>query len=527
MSSLSIIISLGVGLAFIYVARRLLSGARHPPLPPGPRGLPFIGNLMYMPKPDAFEPYHWLKHKERYGPISSMNVAGNTIIMLNDTRLAIELLEKRAAKHSSRPRLIFVGEMIGWGSTLGLMPYGDKYRRYRKRAARLIGNTTASARYVDVQEVEVGHFLLHLLESPEELVTYIRKETGSMILKVAYGYTAESHGNDILNDMVSDAMDVFSLAAAPGTFVVDFMPFLRYLPDWFPGTGFKKLARKWRSELLATIEKPYAFARHQMAHGMDSRSFVSAMTEEGEGSPEDQHIAKWAAASLYSAGADSTVSAVSFFFLAMTIHPKVQRVAQEEIDRVVGQGRLPTTADRAKLPYVEAIVKEVLRWHPVVPMGFAHESTEDDIFEGYFIPKGSILRPNIWYFGHDPKDYHDPLEFKPERFLATDGHEPELDPGSWVFGFGRRVCPGRFLAENTLYLTIAQTLAVFNIGRVKENGQEVVPAVILTPGTVCHPAPYKNVITPRSPLHEKLIRSIEDTYPWEESDSKTLGSISY
>lgn len=81
----------------------------------------------------------------------------------------------------------------------------------------------------------------------------------------------------------------------------------------------------------------------------------------------------------------------------MTVFPEVQRKAQEEIDRKVGADRLPGFQDRQDLPYIDAIVKEVLRWHPVAPMGLPHMATEDDICEGYLIPKGSLLLPNIWY----------------------------------------------------------------------------------------------------------------------------------
>lgn len=81
----------------------------------------------------------------------------------------------------------------------------------------------------------------------------------------------------------------------------------------------------------------------------------------------------------------------------MALYPDVQRRAQDEIERVLGPGRLPKMADRSRLPYINAVVKEVLRWHPVGPMGVPHMSTEDDIWGDYFIPKGSIIMPNIWY----------------------------------------------------------------------------------------------------------------------------------
>lgn len=127
---------------------------------------------------------------------------------------------------------------------------------------------------------------------------------------------------------------------------------------------------------------------------------------------EEELVAKWTAASLYTGGADTvgfapgshtfladgkqTVCSIETFLLAMTIYPEMQRKAQDEIDRVLGAGRHPKVADRASLPYIDAVVKEVLRWHPVAPMGIPHMSIGDDICEGYFIPKGSLVMPNIW-----------------------------------------------------------------------------------------------------------------------------------
>ena len=119
------------------------------------------------------------------------------------------------------------------------------------------------------------------------------------------------------------------------------------------------------------------------------------------------------------------------------------------------------------------------------------------------------------------------MSFKPERFLMRDGHKPEPDPLMFVFGFGRRVCPGEYLADNNLYLNIAQSLAVFDIKKSMENGSEVAPALKFEPGLISHPAPFKNIIKPRSPQHENMIRSTSDTYPWEESDAQILESIEY
>lgn len=114
------------------------------------------------------------------------------------------------------------------------------------------------------------------------------------------------------------------------------------------------------------------------------------------------------------------------------------------------------------------------------------------------------------------------MRFKPERFLATDGKEPEQDPHTYVFGFGRRVCPGRVLADNALFLNIAQSLAVFNISSDKMDHEQELQ---FTPGIVSHPKPFQATIKPRTTHHEKMIRSLEQKYPWEKSDSYALESM--
>lgn len=151
--------------------------------------------------------------------------------------------------------------------------------------------------------------------------------------------------------------------------------------------------------------------------------------------PAEEYIIKWSTVAIYGGGADTTVSATFGFFLLMMQHPEVQRAAQEELDSVVGLDRLPSFDDRPNLPYINALVKELLRFAPVVPMGLPHVGLEDHVYNGYHIPKGAILLANIWNFHHDPTLYKDPNEFRPERFL---GEKPELDTHSTVFGFGRR-----------------------------------------------------------------------------------------
>ncbi|KAF9872128.1 cytochrome p450 oxidoreductase [Colletotrichum karsti] len=519
MGDSSLVLGFAATVLAILVVHQLLQVKKNinrQPLPPGPKGLPIVGNIRDLPQPTQFGARHWQKHKDLYGPISSVTVFGKTLVIINDPEIAFELLDKRSSEFSSRPSTVFSGQLVGWEHATGGLKYDDTLRLHRKVFSRELGTKTAAAYYNTLQEAEVGHFLLHLLDSPEKLTEHIAKEAGSVILSIAYGYNTDQFKTDRLLQMMNDAMEHFAYSAAPGAFLVDIFPLLRYVPEWFPGAGWKKLANKWAAELRQTVEVPYQFVKDQMDAGKSNPSYLSRAIESN---PEDLYNNKWTAASLFSGGADTSVAAIAAFFLAMTKFPDVQKKAQEEIDRVIGSQRLPNVHDRENLPYIEAVVMEVLRWHPIGPMGLPHASSEDAVYGGYRIPKDSYLMPNIWWFTHDPDVYSDPFEFRPERFLQS---EPETDPRKFAFGFGRRVCSGKMLAETSMYLNFAQSLAVFNINKPIDDDNVVEPGMMFLPGIISHPAPFKVSITPRSPHHERLIRSIEEKFPWKESDAKDL-----
>jgi len=148
-------------------------------------------------------------------------------------------------------------------------------------------------------------------------------------------------------------------------------------------------------------------------------------------------------------------------------------------------------------------VKEVFRWNPVAPLGVAHRIAEDDVYKGYVIPKGAIVIPNIWKILHDPEVYSNPIEFNPDRFM---GPNPEPDPTKICFGFGRRICPGQLVAEASVFISCAMSLAVLHTSKyVDESGSEVAPIVEYTDGTISHPKPFKCTIKARSQKSLALI----------------------
>lgn len=221
-------------------------------------------------------------------------------------------------------------------------------------------------------------------------------------------------------------------------------------------------------------------------------------------------------------GADTTVNTMYSFFLAMAMHPDVQAKAHAELDVLLGANptRLPTFADRAQLPYISLIVEEAQRWHPVACMGLPHRTDKEDTIAGYRIPKNAVLMPAMWWYTRDPAVYHDAETFKPERF-----EEPYNEPlaSNVTFGFGRRRCPGYLFADASLFLIMAQSLAVFDIKPgVDDAGKDVKLEHGFSAGVIARPAPFEVRLLPRSAAHEKLIESAAEKHDWEESGAKVI-----
>ncbi|CAO1603064.1 hypothetical protein XANCAGTX0491_006656 [Xanthoria calcicola] len=516
----------------LLIIRKLLKPKSHSRLPPGPKPLPVVGNILDLPPKGVPEFQHWFKHKDTYGSISSITVMGLPLVIFHDKEAAHAVMGKRAQKTSARPQLNFA-TLCGFENFLITHQYNDKYRKHRKMVHQEIGTKGLSADFQPIQEKEALQFVLQTFNDPDNMMVYLKTLAAAIIVKICYGYSIERKGPDPLVELIEHAMDNLSLAFVPLSWAVDAVPAIKHLPDWFPGTSYRKTARAWKATNEAAAELPYSFVKRQMALKAHRPSYVSDLLEhtasknKGDSNshnldldPSDEEAIKWTAVSLYAAGSDSTVAVLQSVVCALLIFPEVVAKAHEEIDRVVGADRLPTFSDRKNLPYVDGIVKEAWRWNPVGPMGLAHKAEDDIVHHDFVIPKGAYLLPSLWWFLHDPKDYSDPDTFKPERYLAP-LHEP--DPSDLAFGYGRRSCAGRFFADASVYITLVQMLAVFRITKARDaQGAEIPVTLDVVAGMVNRPKPYRFRIEPRSPRHVELLRRIEAQQEPEVGDAHLL-----
>lgn len=438
---------------------------------------------------------------EKWGDVVSISVLGTDIVWFNSLKAATGFLDKKSRICSNRPAIPLAGELVGWNDIAAFLQNGDDLKQFRKLFHTFIGTSSSLVKLHPIHELGIHRLLKNLLARPQNFEADIMHAAGSILLHAIYGVN-EDKLRDHLNHTVDRAVqDLYE--AADGKYLVNALPILRFVPSWFPGAQFKRHANIWSVGFHKMVEEPYAWIKQHLVQ-VDSNiapSFVGNLLHEGV---ETEATIKHAAASMSAAGPDTTGWTMYAFFKAMALFPDVQARARAEIDAVIGTERLPNMMDRAKLPYIEAMVHETIRWHTVSPFGFPHILTEDVIHDGYFLPKGTIVQANILGITQDPSVYPNPAQYDPARFIAASENEQPQPYADCIFGWGRRTCPGKLMAQEIIFLTIAQTLAAFTI----EKPEGVVINVEREEGIVSRPSKFECIIKPRNNQVVSLINEL-------------------
>lgn len=492
--------------------RERKANPRRLPLPPGLKGYPIIGSLFEMPTYLPWLVYdRWFK---TYGDMIYFKVLGQGFLILGSIDRTNDIFEKRSSNYADRPRMPMLLEIMEWGYAMTFLPYGSWWRRHR-RTFHDHFHPNIVHKHQPIQVSATRAFLRNLLKEPEEFMDLVRLSFATTIMKAVYGITVKDQKDPYVTE-AEIALHGLAEAGTPGKFLVDMIPLMLYIPSWFPGAGWKRQGERWGEVNRQVAHRPFELVKQKMKEGTASACVATTLIEDlpDEDSPEradSETIARHVCAVAYAGGADTTVSAVQSFILAMCKYPEAQKKAQAELDRVLN-GRLPEFSDRPYLPYINAMVKETMRWLPVTPLAFYHMASEDDEYDGYHIPKGTLVIGNTWTILHDPEEFERPLDYYPDHYMKDGQFNPAVrDPNiSGAFGWGRRICAGRFLSDNSLFLTIAHVLSVYDIKPgLDENGKEVEVSTEVTSGVLSYPLPFKCRITPRSKAAEQLIHNSE------------------
>lgn len=509
-SHLAILASISLSFVAVTALRRFIKKRQNnPSLPPGPVPLPLIGNVLSV---NALEP--WLTYTEWsavYGDLIFVRILDEEMVVVNSQHIAEALLDKRSRIYSDRPYLATL-EPYGWSVNFAFLGYSDEWRLCRRLFHQTFRPESA-VKFRPMQIRRAREMVVNLIDDPQNFYNHFATFSLSVVMSTVYDYNISARDDPMVQTVIDALIPGLTLLTPERALMLRTFPFLLKLPDWCWGSSIKRDARASNQRVKEMTNVPFRYVQQHMA---DSSPFAQSsmvaenirrmeMQEEAS-KPAFENALKKAATTAIVASYETTAATLMVFVLAMVLCPDVQKRAQAEIDSVVGRDRLPMLEDRESLPYIDAIVRETFRWQPVVPLGVPHAASSDDVYDGYFIPKGAIITYNTWGITRDEKRYPNASSFIPERFIDADGALTRDDPAEYIFGLGRRICPGRYTADASTWSSIVTMLATLDISSAKDDQGKVIS---FTPtfigGVVRFPAIFPCSISARSHIHPNIV----------------------
>lgn len=387
-----------------------------------------------------------------------------------------------------------------------LMDYDDRLKLHQKLESTVL-NQNASAKYRDFQSIESKQLLFDLLKAGDgpgsDVRGHLERVTASNLLALFYGYRIKSEkAPELLEALTID--EEFSEFVQVGAFLVDSFPVLNILPA--------PLA-PWKAKAEAHYQRQRSLHITNLNRGLKEPGWTFAKqlhgTVEEEKLPMPFEELAFEFGTMFDAALDGTVESIIWFLIACITQDKgFVAKAREELDRVVGRDRLPTFEDKPNLPYVSAILEEVLRWRPAGAGGVPHFTKTESNYGGYTIPANSVVIANHWAISREEAAFGPDTEsFIPDRWIDPDSPGELKNLPVAGFGYGRRLCPGRHFARNGLWISMARLLWAFDIkAGLSETGEPTdVDWVNSTDGLVMRAMPFTTSIKPRDQKAREII----------------------
>ncbi|XP_044125763.1 vitamin D 25-hydroxylase isoform X1 [Bufo gargarizans] len=448
-------------LLFIFLIRQVLRQRRPPGFPPGPPGLPLVGNILAL----AGDPhvYMWQQSK-LHGEIFSLDLGGISTVVLNGYDAVKECLVRQSDVFADRPSLPLFLKLTKMGGLLNAK-YGRCWTEHRKLAVSCFRNFGYGQKSFEGRICEESSFFLDSVDTykgkafdPKHLTTIAVSNISNLVL---FGERFRYDDDDFLH-MIEIFSENIELATSAWVFLYNAFPLISVLPFGKHQQLFRNASEVY-DFLLQIIQR---FSENRKPHS--PRHFIDAYLDEMELSaadPDSTYSTEnliFSVGELIIAGTETTTNVLRWAVLFMALYPNIQVQVQKEIDLVVGPNRAPSFEERGSLPFTEAVLHEVLRFCNIAPLGIFHATSRDTVVRGYSIPEGTTVITNLYSVHYDEKYWRDPEIFYPERFLDSAGRFTKKE--AFVpFSLGRRHCLGEQLARMELFLFFTALLQRFHL----------------------------------------------------------------
>ncbi|XP_004496400.1 geraniol 8-hydroxylase-like [Cicer arietinum] len=433
--------------------------------PPGPTGLPIIGNLHQLgPKPHS----SLSSLAKTYGPIMSLRFGSVTVAVVSSPTTAQQILQKNDQSFTDRPIPESVAAQPNVNDTLAWAPADSRWRNRRRICTTQIFTAQRLDLLQHLRHRKVQQLIQHLHKKAEE-------RTSVNIGEVAFATMLNLVSNTVFSeDMVDSEFEsagefkelVWRIMEDAGKVnVCDYFPVLKR----FDLQGVKihvKVSYLRLHEIFdRMIRKRVEDRKSSRSGGSIKNDFLDVLLddcEKDEASVFSVQSIKPLILDLFIAGSDTSGSTIEWAMAELLHNPEIMEKARNELIQVIGdKSNQVKESDIPTLPYIQSIVKETLRLHPPVPLLLPYIAGNDVEINGYTIHKGTQVLINVWSIGRNPEFWDDPLLFQPERFLNSNVDFKGRDFEYLPFGGGRRICPGLPLANRMIVLMLASLLHSF------------------------------------------------------------------
>uniref|UniRef100_A0A8B9JLP5 Cytochrome P450 2J2-like n=1 Tax=Astyanax mexicanus TaxID=7994 RepID=A0A8B9JLP5_ASTMX len=473
-----------IGIFLVLLLIDLIKNKNPPSFPPGPRPLPFVGNIfsgLDFPTID--------KLADKYGEVFSLRLGfGKTVFVSGYKNVKEALVMDTFVDRPDVPLFykIFKGLSVGVSN-------GYLWKMQRKFAITHLRHFGEAKKDLELSMQQETTFLCDAFrdeKGPFDPQIYLNSAVSNIISALVFGHRFEYHDEHFYNILRLDT-EAISLAFSAGAQLYNFFPSLF---EHLPGTHQKVFSNynKITSFISDEVKK-----HKEKFDPSNPRDYIDAFLLEIEKNNDPDagfNIETLIVSSLemFEAGSETTATTLRWGFLYMMKYPEIQKKVQEEIDRVIGQSRQPCMADKPNMPYTEAVVHEMQRVGNVVPLGFPKKAIKDTTLGGYFIPKGTTVNTNLSSVLNDKTEWKTPDTFNPEHFLDDQGQFRKRD-AFLPFSAGRRVCVGESLARMELFLFFTSLLQNFTF--TPGPGKELTLEGQM--GFTYAPSPYSMCVNPR------------------------------
>ncbi|KAL5732081.1 hypothetical protein ACHQM5_004738 [Ranunculus cassubicifolius] len=445
-------------LAFLWY---LFSSLRAKKGPPSPLALPLIGHLHLL----GNLPHQNLqKLSKKYGPIMSIKLSFTPAIVISSPEYAELFLKTHDAVFASRPHLQISQYLSYNHKNLVYAEYGQFWRNIRKLCTIELLSASKIDSFKPMRREEVTEFVVSvkkIADSASEMNVTAKIE--SLIEGMTYRML---FGSKNKYDFKTGLQEAISLL---GHFnIADYISWLEPFDLQGMIRRIKAISKVLDANLEEIIDEHARDAQKLQGKHRDFVDMMLSLMDSNKYNTRelqlDRDYIKAIMLDMIGASIDTTSTTVEWTIAEALKNPRVMKLIQEELENVVGLDRMVEETDLPKLDYLNMVINESMRLHPVLPLLIPHESTEDVTVNGYFIPKKSRVLVNTWAIGRDPHVWSDNVEeFYPERFsgskIDVQGHDFQLLP----FGSGRRKCPGMQLGLTVVQLVLAQLFHCFKL----------------------------------------------------------------